>query len=127
MNYQPDLISTSLRMLAALALILGGLLVVLYYSKRKFFNKETGSNGKLIKVLGNASLGIKKHISLVEVPGAILVLGITNENISLLAKVEDDTIVEKVREQGGDISASFSEQLHRLSLKLKHHNQKSNK
>ena len=121
MNYQPDLIATSLRMFAALALILGGLLVVLYYAKRKFKSKETGSNGKAIRVLGNTYIGMKKHISLVEVPGAILVLGITNDNISLLTKVEDDAIVEKLREHGGDISSSFSEQLHRLSLRFKNH------
>jgi flagellar protein FliO/FliZ len=119
MNYQPDLISTSLRMFAALALILGGLLFFLYYTKRKFKSKETGFNGKLIRVLGNTYIGMKKHISLVEVPGAILVLGITNDNISLLTKVEDDAIVEKLREHGGDISSSFSEQLQRLSLKFK--------
>jgi flagellar protein FliO/FliZ len=121
MNYQPDLISTSLRMFVALALILGGLLVVLYYTKRKFKNKETGSNGKLIRVLGNTYIGMKKHISLVEVPGAILVLGITNDNISLLTKVEDDAIAEKLRKQGGEIPSSFSEQLLRLSLKFKNH------
>jgi flagellar protein FliO/FliZ len=124
MNYQPDLISTSLRMFAALAVILGGLLIALYYTKRKFRGESTGSKGKLIRVLGNTYIGMKKHISLVEVPGSILVLGITNDNISLLTKIEDDEIVEKLLEHEGDISASFSEQLHRLSSKFREHKDK---
>jgi flagellar protein FliO/FliZ len=124
MNYPPDLISTSLKMFVALAIILGGLLLVLYYTKRRFRGEATGAKGKSIRVLGNTYIGMKKHISLVEVPGAILVLGITNDSMSLLTKIENDEIIEKLREQEGSVSSSFSAQLHRLSSRLREHRDK---
>lgn len=119
MNYQPDLISTSLRMFIALAIILGGLLIVLYYTRRRLKGEAAGSRGKLIRVLGNSYIGMKKHISLVEVPGAVLVLGITNDNMSVLTKIEDPEIVEKLRSCEGNVPSSFQTQLHRLSSRFR--------
>ena len=81
MNYHPDLVSTGLKMLTALVIVLGGLMIVLYYTKRKFRNQGGVSSLKLVRLLGNTYIGVKKHITLVEVPGALLVLGITAENI----------------------------------------------
>ena len=72
MNYDPDLISTSLKMLAVLTILLGGLLIILYYTKRKFVSQVGGSKGRLIRILGNTYIGVKKQISLVEIPGAVL-------------------------------------------------------
>jgi flagellar protein FliO/FliZ len=120
MNYSPDLISASLKMLAALGIMLGGLLIVLHYAKRKLRNERGGFKGKTVRVLGNTYIGPKKRISLVEVPGAILVVGITNENISLLNKIEDEEMLEEFkRSQGRSTSPSFSEYFQKFSLRLK--------
>jgi flagellar protein FliO/FliZ len=125
MNYQPELISSALRMLVALGVILGGLLIILYYTKHKFKTDIGRSNGKLIRVLGSSYIGVKKHISLVQVPGAILILGITNDNVCLLSKVEDETLIQKIKEDEVDEhSLSFSEQLHKLAFRFKEHKNK---
>jgi flagellar biogenesis protein FliO len=122
MNYHPDLVSTGLKMLTALVIVLGGLLIVLYYTKRKFRNQGGGASLKLVKPLGNTYIGVKKHITLVEIPGALLVLGITAENICLLAKIEDKEILDELKTYEGErVWPSFSEQLQKLSSNLKVH------
>lgn len=100
----PDLFATTLKMVAALALVLGGMFVVFYFMKRFLNQKAFRGGGELIRILGSTYVGIKKSISLVEIPGAILVLGITNERISLLAKIDDEQTLTSLRrpnETGG--------------------------
>ena len=123
MNYSPDLLSSAIKMIASLALVLGGMFVVFYFMKKMLNKNIAGSGEKLIRVLANTYIGVKKSISLVEVPGALLIVGITNDNISLLDKIEDKEIVEsfKLSEKEG-VQPSFSDHLHRLSQKFQGHN-----
>ncbi|UCF86165.1 MAG: flagellar biosynthetic protein FliO [Desulfobacteraceae bacterium] len=125
MNYNPDLISTSLKMLAVLAILLGGLLILLYFTKRKFASQGGGLKGKLIRVLGNTYIGVKKQICLVEIPGAVLVLGLSSDNISLLAKIDDKESLESLRAfEGVKKVSSFADQLYKLSFRFKEHKSK---
>ncbi|MBW1850010.1 MAG: flagellar biosynthetic protein FliO [Deltaproteobacteria bacterium] len=120
MNVHPDLFSTALKMLSSLVIVLGGMFVVFYFMKRVLKRDTVASKEKLIRVLSNTYLGVKKNISLVEVPGALLVLGITNDNISLLSKIEDKDILDNLKRHEDDHSqSSFSSHLHRLSEKIK--------
>ncbi len=120
MNYHPDLLSTTIKMFAALSVVLGGLLLLFYISKRLLRKGIRGPKQNLIKILANNYIGVKKSISLVEVPGSVLVLGITNDNITLLSKIEDQKILDKVIGFKGDkTSSSFSDQLHELSSKFR--------
>ena len=122
MNYHPDLISTSLKMLIVLAVLIGGLLITFYYTKRKIGKQIGGSKGKLIRVLGNTYIGVKKQISLVEIPGAVLVLGLSGDNISLLAKIDDDNILGNIKSyEEAKVLPSFSDQLQKLSSRFKGH------
>jgi flagellar protein FliO/FliZ len=116
----PDMISTALKMLSSLAVILGALLG-LFYLARRMLNRNAAVGGeKLVRVLANTYMGAKKSITLVEVPGAILVLGVTGENISLLARIEDREIVERVRRPEGERSSpSFADQLQRWSSRFR--------
>lgn len=120
MSNSPDLISTALKMLASLTLVLGGMLVVFYFMKRSL-NRGSGFSGaNVIRVLANTYIGVKKSIALVEIPGALLVIGISNDNISLLTKIEDENVLNRFSgsyEEGTQLS--FPVQLHRLAEKLK--------
>ena len=119
MKPSPDLISTALQMLTALSIVLGGLLIVFYLIKR-FFKKDVGgTREQAIKILASKYIGVKKNIALVEVPGAVLVLGITNERISLLTKIEDESIIDHVRQKKSRMTPSFSDHLQRVTAKFK--------
>ena len=120
MNFHPDMMSTALKMLAALIIILGGLLGIFIFVRRAFKRNIGGSKGKLVRVLANSYIGVKKNISLVEVPGAILVLGITSDNICLLTKIEDEEMMDKVKGMEGEkMLPSFSDQLYKLSSRFR--------
>ena len=121
MNYSPDLIATALRMLTALCVILGSLFMIFYFSKRVLKREGGGSKGRPIRVIASSYIGVKKNISLVQVPGAVLVLGVTGDNISLLSRIEDKEIIDEInRFQAEKTTPSFSDQLHRLSMKFKY-------
>jgi flagellar biogenesis protein FliO len=114
-----ELLAAAMKMLTPLLVLLGGLLVGAYFLK-KTLRREGGYSAKrLVKVLGSTPLGIKKHISLVEVPGAILVVGVTAETITLLATLENEEIVARVKEGGqGGPTRSFAEQLQGLTSSM---------
>ena len=119
MKPSPDLISTALQMLMALSIVLGGLLIV-FYLMRRFFKRDLGGTKEpVIKILANQYIGVKKNIALVEVPGTVLVLGITNDRISLLTKIEDKSIVDHVRQKQNRMTPSFSDHLQRVTAKFK--------
>jgi flagellar protein FliO/FliZ len=119
MNTAPDVASSALQMMTALGIVLGGLLVVFYLFKR-YLKRDGGTGqGQLIRVIANQYIGIKKNIALVEVPGAILVIGVSNERISLLTKIEDKEHLESLRQQITGITPSFSDHLQRLTSKLR--------
>ncbi len=48
-----------------------------------------------MSVMANIPLGPQKSITLLKIPGAILILGLSKENISLLAEIRDE---ERIRE-----------------------------
>ena len=120
MTYPPDLLTSALKMLSALIIVLGGLFLVFYFSKR-FIHARSGSVGdSLIRVLSSNYIGAKKTIALVEVPDEILVLGITNDRISLLSKIENpETITQIKNNQKKKPVVSFAEQLQFFSSKFK--------
>jgi flagellar biosynthetic protein FliO len=119
-NYDPDLFSAAIRMITVLAIILGGMLIIFYFMRR-IFKREVGrSKEKLIKVIASTYIGVKKTISLVEVPGVILVLGISGDHITLLTKIENKEILDRSKTfDGQHLSSSFSSQLDEFSSQFK--------
>ncbi len=91
------ILPSSLKMLSMLALVLG-LMFLLFYGFKKFVLKGTafGRYDRWVRVLGTSFLGPKKSIALVEVAGEVLVLGIANDNISLLSRIDDEDKIERL-------------------------------
>jgi flagellar protein FliO/FliZ len=100
----PDLITAGVKMIAALGVVLG-MIVLLMAVIRKLSSHRIGmASGKRIQVLESHYMGVKKSISLVRVPGKVLVLGISGDRINLL-----DTLVEPVEDGGGGQPMTDSE------------------
>jgi flagellar biogenesis protein FliO len=119
MNLSPTIFSTSLQMLAALGIVLGGLIVVFYFMKRVLKRDASGSKEQLVKVIASQYIGIKKNISLVAIPGSVLVVGIANDNISLLTKIDDKVLIDALCQRTTRVSPSFSDHLQRLTDRFK--------
>jgi flagellar protein FliO/FliZ len=120
MNAYSEILPSLLQMLASLAVVLGGLLLTLWFFKRFVQTRAGGVNNRLIRVLASTAIGLKKNITLVDVPGAILILGVTGDRISLLARIEDPETMRKIR---GEIPSKpvipFGEHLQFFSARLK--------
>lgn len=116
MNYSPDFISSALKMLTVFGLLLVALVIGLYLMKKAMARRPGQSKGSMIRVLANHYVGVKKSISLVEIPGAVLVLGITNDRINLLTKIDDtETMTEVAALENEQLRWSFSDRLQKLS------------
>ena len=88
MNYNPDYISTSIKIFSAMTVSLI-ILYFFYYWMKKGIKRNTYGGNNLIKILSSNYIGVKKRISLIEIPGLILVLGIANDNHTLKLAVFD--------------------------------------
>ncbi len=119
MNTSPDMLATAFKMLAALALVLGGMGIFFYFTKRAIRRDGSGSGGRMIRVLASQYIGLKKNISIVEIPGAVLVVGITADAIRLLTKIEDKTILDQIHGQrSGQPAPSFSDHLNKITRRF---------
>lgn len=115
MNTTP-MLADGLQMIAVLVLIVGGLVFLNVYLRRQL-HAGSGRSGRRIRVLENAHLGVKKNIAMVQVPGAVLVLGVTAEHIALLERIDDpDGIHAAASPQANNAAATgFKEHLQRLT------------
>jgi len=119
MSTAPDVVASALQMLMALGIVLGGLLVVFYLLKRFLKKDGAGPHGQLIRVIASQYIGLKKNIALVEVPGCILVVGVTNDKISLLTKIKYKAILEGLQPEVSGITPSFADHLQRLTTRFR--------
>lgn len=119
MNSAADLFSGAFQTLTALGIVLGGLLLLLWFTKRFLKKDPGGANRQLIKVIASQYVGIKKNIALVQVPGSVLVVGLSTDKISLLAKIEDQAILEAIQPDGPEAVPSFSDHLQRLTARFR--------
>lgn len=78
-------------MSSSLLLIIGCLLITLWLVRRFLPKRYLPTGANAIKVIDNYSLGSKTKITIIEVDQQALVLGVTEENISLLHKMPAKT------------------------------------
>ena len=64
---------------------------------------------RYVHIVDTASLGSKKHIHLIKIPGKLLLVGATNERIQLLAEITEKEIVESIdtESQGSEFMKFF--------------------
>ncbi len=82
----PSFLGSSLKMAAALAFVIG-LLLLLYAASRKGFGVLPQKKGGVIEVLETRSLGGRKFLCVVKVRGEELLLGLSNDRIECLSKL----------------------------------------
>ena len=97
-----EMIPSGMKMISMFAVVLG-LMFLIFFGFKKYVLKNTafGSGNKLVNVLGTWFLGPKKNIALVEVAGEILVLGMSQDNITLLSSIIDEEKIEEIKNTSG--------------------------
>lgn len=101
-----SLVGSFLKMIFALAIVLGLLIGVMYFIK-VFMQRTTPSadNSSLINVLSSRYLGPKSSIILVEVMDQVIVVGVSGQQMTPLAQINDPLTVAKMKAQRGHSSS----------------------
>lgn len=117
MNYSPDAATATIKMILSLIFVLAIVWGLYRIAKKKVPMLGHGGNGRLIQVIENRSIGVKKQIALVQVPGSVLVLGIGTDKVSLLTEIADPAVIKSIQTacSPSDSVISFKDQLKRLT------------
>lgn len=121
MTSDPEFITTLLKMLAFLLLMAGGAVGLLILFKRVSRSAGQASGRQLINVLCTRPVAPKKSVALIQVPGDVLVVGISGDNLTLLSKIEDRELVAELSTQPGQ--PTFSTLLNRFGGKAANEHQ----
>ena len=94
-----SLVGSFLKMIFALAIVLGLLIGVMYFVK-VFMQRSTpaADHQSLINVLSSKYLGPKSSIMLVEVMEQVIVVGVTGQQMTPLAHINDPLTVAKMKD-----------------------------
>jgi flagellar biosynthetic protein FliO len=92
-------------LLIVIALIIG----TVYVLKKKYgVSANLGRSRKMIQIVDQTPMGVKKSLFLVKVPGKHLILGVTNDNIGLITEIENEEIAKKDIAIGGGSTGADS-------------------
>jgi flagellar biosynthetic protein FliO len=95
-----SLVSSFLKMIFALAIVLGLLVGVMYFIK--MFMQKTApaaDNQSLINILSSKYMGPKSSIILVEVMEQVIVVGVSGQQMTPLARIDDPLAIARMKSQ----------------------------
>jgi len=90
-----------LKMLFALAVVLGLLMASVYFLKRYLSPAGGPDDGQAVRILAARSLGPKSSILVVDILGKVVALGVTASQISVIADLDDPAALDRLRRRGG--------------------------
>ena len=86
------------RMLLSLVLVIA-LAVGVMYASKKILPKVSGVSGKRVRVIETVSLGSRRAVHLLEVGGQHILIGSTQNTITQLAQLPNETVDEAISSQ----------------------------
>ncbi len=86
------------KMLAALAVVIALMIAVAYFIKKYFLQSlpETNSSA-LISIVSTRHLSPKNSLLLIEVLGQVILVGVSNQQMSMLSRIDDPAAIEKIK------------------------------
>ena len=94
-----DFFSSLVKMISALAVVLGIMIAAMYFVKK--FMKGTASgidDGKFIKIISTRYIGPKCSIMLIDVLSSIIVISMANNQITMLTTISDPKSLERLKD-----------------------------
>ena len=96
-------------MIIRLILSLAFIALVLFYAARLAKKKGLGQGNGLIEIIARQRMGRTSTVNLVRIGDVVLVVGATEEQVTLLAEVDADTIEYALSEARGPVRLSTPE------------------
>ncbi len=93
-----DFLSSLVKMVSALAVVLGIMIAAIYLLKKYIKREGTGvDDGKFIKIISTRYIGPKCSIMLMVVLSNIIVVGLANNQITMLTTISDPQALEHLK------------------------------
>lgn len=112
-----SLVSAIFKVIGSLGLVLLLLLLFLLLIKKYGMGRLAARSNSLIKVVSTRMIGAKKYVTLLEVGGEFFLVGVTEQQINLLARLQGSKELQELADAGLDSSppaaASFISLLNR--------------
>lgn len=89
------------KIIGALVVVLGLLLTLAWLFRKIGFNQRGGRQGSLINVLDSRMVAPKKYIAVIEIADEFVAVGITDQNISFLTRLENTAEITKNHKTAG--------------------------
>jgi flagellar protein FliO/FliZ len=90
-----------IRLLLSLAFVAG----VLWFGARLAQKRGLGQGNGLIEVVARQRMGRASSVTVVRIAGRVLVVGATEEQVTLLAEVDGDVVEETLQERQAALAA----------------------
>jgi flagellar protein FliO/FliZ len=116
MNTAPDLTVAAIKMVMALGVVLLMVWGLYRLAKGRLTVGPQGGRQKMMHIVESHYVGVKKSITMVKIPGSVLVLGVGTDAVNLLTRIDDPEILRTITTGSKERHpASFREHLQRLT------------
>ena len=110
-----SLLFLSLKVIGGLALVIGLMVLLVIWLKKLGFSQKTLKQGSLIRILDTRMIGPKKYVSVLQIADQNIVVGITDQQITMLTGLNDDPALKIDKGKEDNTSETFSSLLARAS------------
>jgi len=109
--------SALIRVVVAL-LIVVGVVAGLAYGFRRMSPRFLNTSDGVVRVLAQVPLGPSQFLSVVDIAGTVVVLGVTDHNVTALSEIEDAAVANRLRQNASSrlltpLPGSFKQWLRR--------------
>ncbi|MBW2028850.1 MAG: flagellar biosynthetic protein FliO [Deltaproteobacteria bacterium] len=87
--FEMDMISTGLKTISMLLVVLGLVILVLYLMRRALFLGRASKGETIIKSISSLHVSPKERVQVIEISGERFLIGVAPGNISLLARLDN--------------------------------------
>jgi flagellar biogenesis protein FliO len=94
-----DFFSSLIKMISALAVVVGIMIAAMYCIKKYMKGVGTGiDDGRFIKILSTRYIGPKCSIMLVDILDSVIAIGLANNQITMLTTISDQKSLERLND-----------------------------
>lgn len=106
-----SLLMMSLKVIGSLGLVIGLMLLIIFWFRKLGLTQGSEKNGSLIKILDTRMVAHKKYVSVLNIAGDFVVIGISEQQINMLTTLENSGELldyARTNKKGGAASPTFS-------------------
>jgi len=110
-----SLLFLSFKVIGGLALVTGLMVLLVIWLKKLGVSQNTLKQGSLIRILDTRMIGPKKYVSVLQIADQNIVVGVTDQQITMLTELDDNPALQIERGEENNTSETFSSLLAKAS------------